>query len=859
MNKEKTLGKYPWKTWAGSQICWLWGIGELWWYNSAEVFAYKSKIDYRGEDSSVFWIEGKGDKDGVFGVSFDWGKSLDKKFIYQFQIAIQDSLPDYVLINGQRVWEKDNGIYEDQYMKFTYVPQTDSEVVKIFIVKKTSSKVSRVVFTRNPYFSPKLYCLRAGFKGERPKYAKVDLPPMDFISIDPSIASGKLEKYSDLPVDWKVSPLPKVSYPTDKINMIEAIIRTSETSLKANVLNAGFDIWYNRERGESFEKYAKTLKETGLDAMIQPLLLDEKNEYHGNHWIRFLLKGKLENAIQGTKSGIKKLLEIYPECKNVYLWYPEFNSILGSWNGGAHNSPMKGLSDEWAGIIAGNKVKALRKIFEYWNKVSSEIKKAGDGKVKIIFLNTGACPMGAYGFKCGGDIIMTKQIHRQNMNITVANARGASFAYGKEFGFDNDCWERCYIHAFHPDEVMQNLLTYFHGGGEYILNEFYVMKDKNKLTPLGKVWFEFARQAKLHPERGTQQVEIAIMRGLPDEWARACGPSTSWESANESHEVERCDYFTDYDLLNIFFSNFGNYYRTFPDRLSTGTPYGSIDFIPWDTPSKKLQNYKLIVYLGKANCMDDLQYENLKKYVEDGGVLIMAAGQLRDENGRFFKKNLSDLFGVNVKGEFTLKPEPVWDRKKMTWELPDGYKKYTRLELASPQSEVFCRLKNSDPYVVLNRMGKGKAYLFATEYLTELDEATATRVLIPECEKIKRVTFLPDSSWLEYMVQKKNGIYILPIFNHGNVGFPSGNGRKTGLWKGKISLDLSAFDFPKGKLAVYESVYLPNGKTPYKLAPIKSMLENGILSFDKEIDKFSEIIIGPSEMVEKAYWDIKLK
>jgi hypothetical protein len=152
-------------------------------------------------------------------------------------------------------------------------------------------------------------------------------------------------------------------------------------------------------------------------------------------------------------------------------------------------------------------------------------------------------------------------------------------------------------------------------------------------------------------------------------------------------------------------------------------------------------------------------------------------------------------------------------------------------------------------------MGKGKAYLFATEYLTELDEATATRVLIPECEKTKWLTFSPESSWLEYMVQKKGDCYILPIFNHGNVGFPSGNGRKTGPWQGKVTLDLSKFEFPQEELAVYESVYVPDEKIPYKLVKIDSTQEKDTLSFDVKIDKFLEIVIGKKNKVKNEYFE----
>jgi hypothetical protein len=343
------------------------------------------------------------------------------------------------------------------------------------------------------------------------------------------------------------------------------------------------------------------------------------------------------------------------------------------------------------------------------------------------------------------------------------------------------------------------------------------------------------------------------MRGSGDEWGIGAIASPSNNESQPLGAEWKRRLFRDFNLLNIVFPNYGNYYRTFTDRLCTGTPYGPVNMIPWDIPLDKLEKYKVVFFLGGPNAIDNKQYENLKKYVKNGGVLIMAIGQLRKEDGSFYKTDFSDLFGVKL-GDIRLLHYP--QRETLIIEDPKEYP-YTHLDLADSTAEVRFRLTDSSPWVVENHLGKGKAYLFATEHLTQYGDAPAMDIMKSELEKTKWLTFSKGSSWLEYMVQKKGDCYILPIFNHGNVGFPSGNGKKTGPWNGRVTLKLDKFEFPKGELTVYESVYVPDEKIPYKLVKIASTQKYGKLSFNIKIDKFSEIVIGPSEKVKQEYFSKK--
>jgi len=873
--------KYKWETnFNGSSLpSTIWHVGELWWYGLAEAFWYNCDADYRKEDASIFWIEGKSRGPNAFiGVTFPWCRKdfhgswihrpayfLEQGFIYKFVIGM-DEKPDLVLINKKVVWKQEDGKFTDKYVEFYYVPEAAKEEIDICILKKLNSgnTDNRLVFSRVPYFKrPKMRCFRARYdKTEIPAYGEFVFPAETvFAKIDKEVANSRLEKYNSLPVDYSFPELRKVPYATSEMKFIFNANETNKRRLTyflSYARKSGFDIFdlqHAALKKGGAGKLIEKLKKAGLDIMFYPSIRKEGDKYISNHWVRFMGQGKPVAAERGTIDLIKECLSINPDFK-LYLMYPEFSSIFGHWAGGVVNSPMQsrpGLKK----IISGGGTKAYEAICDYWLKVTNRIKKSvPEGTVKVIALYSGSIH-GALLARVGADVLMNKHIHRRSQNIVVANTRGTANAYDLEYGFDNDCWNRCYVCDYSPDEVRQNLNVYYFSGGQYLYSEMLTAAyEKNALTAVGRELVEFVRYCKTHPVLGRQKVKIAVMRGLPDEWNRFAAPSASWEAAKDGNEVTYHKYFEDYNLLNLVFPNFGLFYRTFTDRLCTGTPYGPVDFVPWDISPEKLKDYEVVIFLGKSNCMTDSIYGNLKKYVEKGGTLFAALGHFKDKNGKLIKKDFSDFLGVTALGDFTMKADPVWDRGDTgAWLLPEDKVKYPVIKPAVNSAETVYRFKNSDPQVVKNVIGKGRVFLFAGDYLTEYGNFTPARMIQPALGEVKWLDFSPVSDWLEYIVQKKGECYILPVFNHGNVGFPSGNGRKTGPWQGKISLDLDKFAFPPGKLAVYESVYVPDEKIPFKLISVKASRENGRLVFTAKIDKFSEFIVGPEGKIQNTYFN----
>ena len=468
---------------------------------------------------------------------------------------------------------------------------------------------------------------------------------------------------------------------------------------------------------------------------------------------------------------------------------------------------------------------------------------------------------------------MHKNIHRQCLNVVVANSRGAARSYGKEYGFDFDCWDRQYWFSYHPRGVWHGLQVYFHSGAAYILDEIPAWCRAQKApSKWGEVWLEFCRYVRMHPPRGEQRVRIAIMRGLGDEWNRVAGPSASWEAgkwlpvelekyrnrplkepadhkplpqappkwrkaikrAGEKGKPQVEDtYLWDYILLNLLFANYGLPWRTNTDRLCTGTPYGPVDFVPWDAPLERLREYQVVAFLGHG-IVTKQTVANLCRYVEGGGQLVIAAGQLRGERGELLTRQ---LMGVRL------------GQERQVGELP-----YTYLEPTSPKTEVVYRLPNNDPMVVRARHGKGSVFVFSGEWLTYFNEWVPTKILLPLLERAKWLNFEPASDWLEYMVQRKGKTFIFPLFNHGRGFYPSGNGRDYGAWKGQVTVGLSDLGLSRERVAVYRAIFRPERWPPFSLQPLKFSVAGDRLTLEVAVEELDELIVGPAATAKQDYF-----
>lgn len=790
-------------------------MAHYWWYGRGKFFADGTNliIDMHYSTPTKKSVRPE-NPNKMFGMVLYPPYPLKKGFTYQFCL-IFEAPPDYILVNGYKVWDiKENRLRRRREIWFNYTPEKENETIEITLVKDPS------------YNTPPILQFGKGDSAHEPniKYRKIAPSSFDifkkekitlpegliYYTIPENQKMGYFGEIHKKPLKWVGGFPEKKDYPIDDCRTFIWWIFSLSGCKLANRIGVDAFIWggekYTKQQLEGFNPKALLFYDSSAGWSFR--------EKGASYWT---------DLVPSLKECIDKYnywLEIFPETEIWIAYLEQF------WRDRyLKNNP------EWAPLLEGkNRFDWLRATFKINKQWKENILKEtiSPERVKFLYDSNGAGWPMAYYHHQGADILGNKSIGRQNCNIALSNVRGASTTYNKKSFFTADpypCWIK---HQYSPEEYEQFLYASYFGGADIIgvqCGDFFV-GDLPNLA--GVKVLEFAKFTKTHPKRGKQIIKIGIIRGFGDMWSFIfCPGSDELETNMFSDNRDNADY----NLLNIFYPEFGDYKHTNPDRWFTGTPYGDIDMLPWDAPLEKLKEYSLLIYTG-INAMDDIQYEKLKEYVKQGGKLIMACGHLQKEGGdiltnfdpasskeeiierEIFKKDVRDLFGVEI-----------------------GEKEGEIYHLKVADAQIIKKI-NNQPLVVKKTLGKGEAYLFATKHLTSLPEGEkeARRIITNLAESISLLEFSPKSDWLQYFIQKKNNIFIVAFFNHGRMKYPAGNGQDYGIYKGEIAFK---FDLPE-ECEAFE-VSIPD----VSLKPIPLMKKNGKVVLSLSIDKKSEIIIGP--------------
>ena len=163
----------------------------------------------------------------------------------------------------------------------------------------------------------------------------------------------------------------------------------------------------------------------------------------------------------------------------------------------------------------------------------------------------------------------------------------------------------------------------------------------------------------------------------------------------------------------------------------SGTPYGDFDCLPIESSEEYLGGYKLLLNLGWNTAVKE-DYEKLKSYVENGGMLLTGIPQFSKHTERKFLKdmreldlynggNFTDFLGIEVIGQGQ-KYSGQWnskDREKIKIpelsampsvdESEDG--EAIIAEINVKDAEIIAWDKASAaPLLVRRRLGKGYVY-----------------------------------------------------------------------------------------------------------------------------------------------------
>ncbi|MBO5667542.1 MAG: hypothetical protein J6S43_00275 [Lentisphaeria bacterium] len=271
------------------------------------------------------------------------------------------------------------------------------------------------------------------------------------------------------------------------------------------------------------------------------------------------------------------------------------------------------------------------------------------------------------------DVEMTYQ---PDTEMLYSGAKGASLAFGKDsFGVDlATLWYGGNVH----DELFfkrwhTSLCHAFIRGADPIYAEHGIAGFKQVLgnsaqaddpvtVRFREVLSRFRAFTAGHPRpAGLPEASAAVMQGYLDGYAGAdqthlwgirdddrFRTGTAEESWKLFHELYRR-------------SEWHNRELTGDCDLSGNPPLGQADIIPWDTPDEVLQNYKLVILLGR-NVMSHELYCKLLKFVRNGGQLLLTAAHMNTRDvpdGEYLPYNNGDwreLCGVTLDTETVFRP-----------------------------------------------------------------------------------------------------------------------------------------------------------------------------------------------------------
>lgn len=360
-----------------------------------------------------------------------------------------------------------------------------------------------------------------------------------------------------------------------------------------------------------------------------------------------------------------------------------------------------------------------------------------------------------YSYLAGCDMVRAETMVPHTMTL-LSQARPASEALGKGRWGVHIAGQHAYFpyRRNHTSQYFMSMVQPWMMGAELIYEEDSLfgmwsedrqawfdtlVKEKRDLT---RAFFKFA---KTHPRKGKNVRTIGYIEG------RYAAPFNGFICGTEQTP--------DYSVWGMFGNDAPEWGHRQPEKARqildvlmpgastlplrqkfekrrfffSGTPYGDFDCLPIESSKEYLGEYKLLLNLGWNTAIEE-DYEKLKSYVKNGGILLTGIPQFSKHTGREFLRDmkdldlynggdLSDFLGIEVigKGE---KYSGQWnskDREKI--KIPE-LSAMPSNDLAEDGDAIIADIKITDaeivawdrasgiPLLVRRKLGKGFVYTF---------------------------------------------------------------------------------------------------------------------------------------------------
>ena len=464
----------------------------------------------------------------------------------------------------------------------------------------------------------------------------------------------------------------------------------------------------------------------------------------------------------------------------------------------------------------------------------------------------GSSALQKYHFEAGVDMAGL-EVFPGDVYQMYGAIRGASKAYGKK-------WAAC-VSMVHQGggacigEIWFKrykiaLLYSYVSGAHFVVTQhgafnLWIRKTKktygvnsSKVKRFRRIFMDFHNFCQTHPRPDNgPKVSLGIVHGNLDGNAGLWNKWVWGQYIGEEWKHNTPEFGWDY--LHILYRQDDWYHRTREGDIdySGNPPYGQYDLVPIEAPHKVLRRYNCLVFIG-WNTMTPEIYEKFKKYVADGGHLVMAVPHLstqtrRDEDLQLYNRgDYTDLFGAIIKGKGTtvraghrfVADSSLGSYRFPNWGVSDPLFINGEYPLADVQlkgAKVLCtsstnynRLEKEKraPVLIENSFGRGKAFLITSWCYP------GERAMEPLVKEILRVINsgeqghikLSGSDRIRYAVYEEDDLATVYLLN---TDFEAAH--VTNIWLGKTKLCSVSVESAEMRIAYLYKKYcfIPKSRT----------------------------------------------
>ena len=445
----------------------------------------------------------------------------------------------------------------------------------------------------------------------------------------------------------------------------------------------------------------------------------------------------------------------------------------------------------------------------YKRQIGKLIKKMRDNGAKHVD-SVQAVTLTPYDYEAGIDTVIV-EVAPRNMEQIVNFGRGAARAYGKDV---IGAWlaHEFYggYHQFDPLKAKRFTAEYYSlylAGYDAVCLESgfrgiqsHVDAPLPEDHPLPKSYLketeDFAKfcNSDIRPGKSGPITKIAFVQGNLDGFGWGNSSSVWGQYYDEKWGFSAPEY--SYRVLNeVYRSEEWHEERNFGEYDFSHTPgYGQYDIIPAKCPLEVMKQYEWVIFCG-WNTMTEEVYETFRKYVEQGGNLLITAAHMRDsvdraEKGKFLAVDWEKFLGVKLSEE-TFRTNDGYKFAKYStidgvmypgtkgflcdpaWSA--GYTDYVKIEptTATPvcfiSDSFFPSPETQIPFITENKYGKGNVIFMAnSEYPGDSAVFPIYRLIVKAALTASHRTSdlkVISSDKVRFAMYEGEDIYKLYLFN----------------------------------------------------------------------------------------------